>query len=134
MRRWMTMLVVWVSLLGMALPTFACARHGHTCCSPDSQSACAGHSPDNGRGIPLSLLGSGCCADAPAITRVPTAQIARIQLEPNDLSHAPDPLGMLLWVLAAHSPERDRGRAVHIVPLYQANASLTYLRTARLRL
>jgi hypothetical protein len=128
------MLVVWVGLLGMALPTLACPGHGHACCSHDSQLPCGGNSPDNDSRFPIHSISGSCCTDAPAVTGVPTAQLARTQLEPNDLSHSPQPIVVLFWVLAAQPPEWGKGLSAHVVPVYQPNASLTYLRTARLRL
>jgi hypothetical protein len=82
----------------------------------------------------MHAVGSSCCIDVPAVTRVAAAHAARIQFEPNNVSPSPHQLGMLLWVLAAQAPELDQARAAQLVPAYHANASLTYLRTARLRL
>ncbi|SRR6266478_229997 len=129
MRRWVAMLAVW-ALLGGALPTLACTlSSSDSCCSSGSQYPCTGVS-----GSALDGAQGACCYVAPALTRTPAAGAARIRLEPSHAPHSPDPAAPLLWVLAAQAPQTARGILAPLALSHRDNESLTYLRTARLRL
>lgn len=123
------MLVVWAGLLGLALPALACASPGHDCCPHDSQSPCGGNHPS----APVQS-GNACCTDAPAVTRVPTAQAIRVRLAPNDFAHLPPAFGTPACAWVTSQSQRVPRRSIHTVSVYYPDASLTYLRTARLRL
>jgi len=130
MRRWVAMLAVWAVLLGGALPTLACTLNSSdSCCPSGSQRPCTGVS-----GATLDCAQSAGCNVAPALTRVHTASAARIRLEPNHVSHSADPVAVMPWVLAAQAPQQALGSVAHLVLSHRDNESLTYLRTARLRL
>jgi len=130
MRRWVAMLAVWAALLGGALPTFACMLNSSdNCCPSGSQYPCSGGSSST-----LDSAEIACCNVAPALTRGHTASAARIRLEPSHAPHSPDPAAPLLWVLAAQAPQTARGILAPLALSHRDNESLTYLRTARLRL
>ena len=130
MRRWVAMLAVWAALLGGALPTLACTlSSSDSCCSYGSQYPCTGVS-----GSALDSAQGACCYVAPALTRGHTASAARTRLEPNHVSHSPDPVALVPWALAAQAPQTARGILAPLALSHRDNESLTYLRTARLRL
>lgn len=130
MRRWVAMLALCATLLGGVVPTLACAFScSDGCCPSGSQNPCSFVSVSA-----LDCAQSNCCDAAPALTRVHAASAARIRLEPNSFLHTPVPVAVSAWVLAGPMPEATRGTALLRVLAYRDNESLTYLRTARLRL
>ena len=59
---------------------------------------------------------------------------SRVRLDNHRLSGSPDPIGFAAWPLVSHAFEQARARLSPVLLLYRDNASLTYLRTGRLRL
>jgi hypothetical protein len=127
-RRTAIVLVVWLGLLWAASPAFACARGGHGDCCPDGMtSPCKGA----GSGIDLSTL---CCVSVPAAspaTLAATSQANHIQ--PHD-SGSSDPIVALAWFATVAPSIRAAPSADRRVSIVRTEASLTYLRTRRLRL
>jgi hypothetical protein len=133
MRLYASLLVLWVGLLGALSPAFACvdARSDGSCCPPDAPADCR---------VAWTLersefKGSISCIATPAASR-----LAFVDADRKRDAAASDG-GLTTWsgVLAA-APSEPRGDFSVALLLVandassSADASLTYLRTGRLRL
>jgi hypothetical protein len=124
-RRWASLLTVWASLLGIAAPALACALSAPCCAA-----ICQGCEPA-GPSIHVDVT---CCTVAPLSPRVSSMDASRVRLDNHRVSGSPDPIGVAVWPLTSHAFEQARARLLPVLLLYRNNASLTYLRTGRLRL
>ena len=59
---------------------------------------------------------------------------SRVRLDNHRVPGSPDPTGFAAWPLFAHTFEQAGARLSPVLLLYRDSASLTYLRTGRLRL
>jgi hypothetical protein len=136
LRRLSTLLVVWVGLLGVALPALACsmAALDRDCCPQNAPSSCG----DESRGC-LKAAAAICRATVSGSSQAVSINASRLLQE----SHAgpcgsPDLPVLPVWV--AHS----MGMAMDVARRYdvpapassppRTDAALTYLHTGRLRL
>jgi len=127
-RRLVVMLVVGVGLLGMVQPALACAT-ARDCCPTGSPSPC-----DGGRaGDAAFTVDLPCCAahigSGPAVSIDRT----RVRCAIGHSQGSPDPV-FLLPSIPIRQPTFVGPAIPESVSSYLNNASLTYLRTARLRL
>jgi hypothetical protein len=128
-RRLVVMLVLGVGPLGVIQPTLACAT-ARDCCPTGSPLPCDGGRTDDSA---FSDIGLPCCAAHLESGAAVSIDRTRDRLALSHSKGSPDPA-----VLIASFPIRHAafvGLAVpESVSSYLNNASLTYLRTARLRL
>lgn len=128
MHRRLALLLLWVGLLGPALPALACPLGTSACCPAQDSTTCSG-----GAGV-VGTAAALCCSSAPVPAYVlsigPADPRARALLH---ASGSPDALG------------EDRGAALPtgftaagipslVTTGHRADAQLTYLHTGRLRL
>jgi hypothetical protein len=132
-RRLTALLVLWVGLLGAISPAFACAvsPSGGDCCPPDA-------SPECRQAWAFERLESASAAMyclAPAMpSQAVTIGVARDPLESQHDGPLPEPCAIVAW--AEFYPDRSPQREF-IAPLKvdaRTDATLTYLKTGRLRL
>jgi|SRR5882672_11895173 len=131
-RRVISIVFVCASLFGLAHPLMACAAAMQTsdCCTGDPASGCTTDS----EAMLTSAAGAACCTVAPAVATQASALPARSvdQWLPTGGSNGP--------VLPTHFDDEVRRGQATCSPAFshktsiRPDASLTYLRTARLRL
>jgi hypothetical protein len=126
-RRWASLLTVWASLLGVAAPTLACTFSAQSGCCP---APCQGGDL-GGSSFHVAVT---CCTVAPLSARVASMDASRVRLDNHRALGSPDPIGVAAWPLVTHAFEPAGGSIPHVFFLYCDSASLTYLRTGRLRL
>jgi hypothetical protein len=129
-RRLISILLVCAGLLGLTQPLMACVVEmpsGH-CCPPDPASGCT-----HGSAIAdFAVAGNACC-----LTTTMTSCVASVARSVDDPLHAnASPAPLLLPPFRDDNPNRvatfSDARAAHAS--HRADARLTYLYTARLRL
>jgi len=128
-RRLVVMLVVGVGLLGVIQPTLACAT-ASDCCPTGSPSPCDGGRAGDGAFSDVDLT---CCTAHLGSGAAVSIDRTRGRFALAHSQGSPDPV----FLLASIPPRQPVfvGPAVpESVSYYLSNASLTYLRTARLRL
>jgi hypothetical protein len=126
--RRVALLLLWVGLLGTALPALACPAGTSACCPAEDSSSCSGSA-----GVVGITTAALCCSSAslPYVLSIgPTDPRVRAPLH---VSGSPDALGEDRWV--GFPPDFTAAD----VPFgatagHRADAQLTYLRTGRLRL
>jgi len=129
MRRLLSLLLLWVGLIGAGAPAFACttAAAAGDCCPPGRASGCT---------EVYAQLGSDaivCCISAAASSALVTVEPGR---EPQ-LAHcergSADPIAT---AASAHAILDVRGSnlVLPVITAARTDSSLTYLHTARLRL
>jgi hypothetical protein len=131
MRRLTSILAIWLSLVGVAMPVLACSMgvDAAGCCPVGTQSPCGG-SGESQWNATVAL----CCSTGPTSTAGPSVD------EPNRSSRdplhpgTPDQFAASGWITI-----KPLSAAAHLVfptsiPTHRADAALTYLRTGRLRL
>lgn len=129
MRRLFPLLVLWIGLIGAGAPAFACATAAAAgdCCPPGSPTGCA---------QPYEQLGAEaivCCATADTPSAMVAADAGReLQIAQGDHESA-DPAAAVASILSVLDL-RDSKLALPVTDSVLADASLTYLTTARLRL
>jgi hypothetical protein len=133
LRRLTAVVVIWMSLLGVAFPALACslATSADCCGQPGTSSPCAGRAslpqlPD----VTTAL----CCASGPAAFPSVATDSGRALHERAQHPSFPDPVVLIAWYAtwSAAAP------APSIIPSLSRSppsaAAPTYLQTARLRL
>jgi hypothetical protein len=129
LRRLALSLVFWVGVLGVTSPALACAAPAELerdCCPEGPSDPCGGGSTE---------ARAPCCIAAPATGGAVAADVTHRQLARPIDNDSPDPLVLTAWlqtlVIGAAVPDP-------FVPKkpfsYLSDATLTYLRTGRLRL
>jgi hypothetical protein len=128
-RRLLAMLVVGVGLLGIIQPALARAT-ARDCCPSGSPSPCDGVCAGDAA---FSDVGQPCCAahlgSGPAVS----IERTRVRFALAHSQGSPDPVFLLTSIQMQH-PAFVRPAVPKSASSYLNNASLTYLRTARLRL
>jgi hypothetical protein len=122
-------LVIWLGLLWVASPAFACARIADRDCCP----AGAG-SPCEGTGIDLSTVAALCCAAAPAASPTVAADCARTAHVQPHTADPPDAIAAFVWLATVGSFTEPPSLAPPEIGGVRPDAALTYLHTLRLRL
>jgi hypothetical protein len=126
--------VIWVicfGLLAISGPVVACAlASAKSDCCPQGGQPCG----ESGAGSAVTADVSACCFTAPAPGLAAPIEASRVRAAPNPQTGDPNPPLRLVWALTLH-----RSESIPIPVSYAArnradNASLTYLRTLRLRL
>jgi hypothetical protein len=130
MRRLTAILVIWLSLLGVAMPVLACSMGaaGQGCCPAGTQSPCgAGSESQWNPTVDLCCSAGLISANAPSV-------------EPNRNIQSPLHPGTPDQFVVGGGTTADTGSAAaqslvsSSIPSKRADAALTYLRTRRLRL
>ena len=129
MRRWVTLLVIWASLLGLAAPTIACALEKPHCCPGGSPSPCQGSEQPGS----APEAGVACCSVVPESIGTAAIDAVRIRLDIHG-GTAPDPVATVGWAHPRSGAAPLRGSRPLSLDSFREDASLTYLRTARLRI
>jgi len=124
MRRLITSLTVWICLLGMVQPAPACAPSAD-CCPKGSPAAGIEQAT-----VPAAIALDNCCCARQASTSSPWVA-AQPHKALDQGAGPPASMGASLDLLVAQLPTRA---APLLRTDYRRNESLTYLRTARLRL
>ena len=131
MRRLTTILAIWLSLLGVAMPVLACSMgvNADGCCPVRTQSPCAGGAGGPQWNATVTL----CCSAGPTSASGPFVGQSRNSQAP---LHPGTPDQLVLSGRTTTNP--DRAAAYRIfsssIPAHRTDAALTYLRTGRLRL
>jgi hypothetical protein len=121
MRRWLAIFAVATTLLGLSLPTFACAMGAPDCCSGSHHAPCDAHPG----GAPLIKAAPSCCALVPVLHTTSNADRAPDRPDTAHFAPPPDPARPVDALESIPPPTLVRGADA---------AQLTYLRTGRLRL
>ena len=129
MRRRVALLLLWVGLLGTALPTLACAAGIGECCPAQAPYICGGNA-----GLVGITAAALCCSSAPRPAYVlsvgPADPRARASLH---ASGSPDALRLGRW--AAFSADFPGPDVTFVATAaHRTDGQLSYLRTGRLRL
>jgi hypothetical protein len=123
------MLVVWAALIGLALPATACTSNlSADCCPSASGQHCLGV-PTHAKADTANT----CCTFAPALARIAATSVDRARHRVHAVSGSPDPVVLPAWTLLHQALRPDSGPIQSLASSYWHDASLTYLRTARLR-
>jgi len=130
MRRLTAILAIWLSLLGVAMPVLACSMGaaGQGCCPAGTQSPCGA-----GRESQWNPTVDLCCSAGPTSANATSAEPSRnIQslLHPG----TPDQFVVGGGTTANTASAAAQSLFPSWIPSKRADASLTYLRTGRLRL
>lgn len=128
LRRLTAILAIWVSLLGVAMPVLACSA-GEGCCPALTQPPCAGGVGE----LQWNATVGVCCSAGPTSAYVLSADTRR-SVQSSLHPGPPDHLAASGW--ASTEPGNTNARLILLssIPTHRADASLTYLRTGRLRL
>ena len=124
MRRLSAILGVWLSLLGVAMPALACSAGVEACC-PEGKSL-----PCNGIGLQATAPFSVCCSAGPTST-------SALAVKPNrDVDSSLKFTTATLPAVSNSTADTPAAQPFfpYSLPVQRADASLTYLRTGRLRL
>lgn len=133
LRRLTTAVVIWVSLLGVAIPAFGCsliASKGD-CCPAGASLPCP-----SGEGFtqPPDAM-AACCSSGHASPSVVAIDSGRALYErdhhPNS---SPDPFVLVAWPTFWSAAVFNPPARASLIRLPRSDAALTYLHTARLRL
>lgn len=128
-RRWASLLVICASLLGLAAPTFACALKTHDCCPGGLPAPC---SSGDHAGVPAQAA-TDCCSVAPPTSGLTMVDAGRPQLHLVGVGSS-EPVIHPRWLQISQIATRARAGPPRFLVSYREDASLTYLRTARLRI
>lgn len=124
------MLVVWAALIGLALPAAACTSSLAADCCPSGSGQ---HCP----GVPMHAKADSantCCAFAPTLSRIASTSVDRARHGVHAASGSLDPVALPAWTLLDQALRPAAGPIRSLASSYWHDASLTYLRTARLRI
>jgi hypothetical protein len=124
------MLVVWAALIGLALPAVACTASSSLDCCPTGS---AQHCP----GVPTPTKADSantCCTFAPALARIAAVPVDRVRQKAHAPSDLPDLIARVAWTQSDQTWRPAAGPIQSLASSYWHDASLTYLRTARLRI
>ena len=119
-------LVIWIGLLGAALPALACpqAAQHHDCCPPGAPSPCDGG--------PAATI---CCVSAPSASQPVSINATRSLHEAHaGPGESPDVPVLLAWIASSMDPAPRYDIPMPAASAPPADAALTYLHTGRLRL
>lgn len=126
LRRLSAVLVIWVGLLGAALPVLACsmAAQRHDCCPPGAPSPC-----DDGSTAAI------CCVSTPSSSQAVSITASRVLQDGHaGSSGSVDFLVLPLWIVSLMDVARRYDIPAPASPAPRTDAALTYLHTGRLRL
>jgi hypothetical protein len=131
-RRFTTWLVIWIALLGTAMPVLACAAGdwGDGCCPATTNAPCAGGSSE----VAWQTTVASCCSAAPTSAQgvsVRPGRDANASVQP---SGSPEPFVAASWPTVGSGVATAPLTPRFAIPPHRADAALTYLRTGRLRL
>ena len=130
MRRFIAFLVLWAGLLGAGSPAFACAAAASAgdCCPPGAPSGCTQAYEQ------LDIEATVCCITAAAPSQMVSAEPGRELQAVQDDCRSADPIAIVSTSFPLpnlRSPPRLNASNVYSA---HTDATLTYLRTGRLRL
>jgi hypothetical protein len=129
-RRLTTLLVIFAALVGGIGSAYACASPAHDCCPPGSTGPCD-HGGKTRHAVAPAV---DCCLTGPASTSSLLAISSVSQAGDAKKSLGPTSPGLsITWLSAARAPPEQLA-LVSDQLVHSCNASLTYLRTGRLRL
>jgi hypothetical protein len=129
MRRLIALLVLWTALLGVGSPAFACATAAAgDCCPPGALTGCSQTYEQS------DVVATICCITAPAPSQVVSVEAGRerqvLQLDRG----SPDPIVIVSKSATLSEFQQRTHFTAPLVSSASTDASLTYLRTGRLRL
>lgn len=130
MHRLTAILAIWLSLFGVAMPALACSMgvDAGGCCPIRMQSPCGG----SGESLSNATVAL-CCSAGPTSTAglsVKTSRSSQAAFHPG----TPDQLVVSSWAAINTISTAAHRIFPTSIPTHPADASLTYLRTGRLRL
>jgi hypothetical protein len=133
LRRLTAVVVIWMSLLGMAFPALACslAASADCCGQPGTSSPCTG-----GAGFSQlpDVTTALCCASGPAAFPSVATNSGRASHERNQHPSSPDQVVLIAWYATWSAPVPAPSIIPSLFRSPPSAAALTYLQTARLRL
>jgi len=132
LRRLTVTLVLWLGLLGVGTPAFACsvAALDTDCCPQDTPAPCTDNDFNGG----LSASAAFCCVAAPTPARTVSVDAGRNAPDRKHDAGSPDPLGLPAWITSLPTVAAPPNITAVLVSPGRTDAALTYLRTGRLRL
>jgi hypothetical protein len=122
-------LVIWLGLLWVGSPAFACARAADRDCCP-----AGGTSPCHRTGIDLSTVAAPCCVAAPAASPTAVADANRTAHVQPHTPEPPDVIAAFAWFATLSSFTDPSLLTPPDFIGVRPDAALTYLQTLRLRL
>jgi hypothetical protein len=125
MRRLSAILGVWLGLLGVAMPALACSAGVEACCPVGKSLPCG-----TGSGLQATAPFSLCCSAGPTST-------SALAVKPNrDVDSSLKFTTATLPAVSNSTADTPAAQPFfpYSLPVQRADASLTYLRTGRLRL
>ena len=125
-----TLLAFWLALLGGTAPALACAATSAGDCCPDRGSVPC---PEGGSGT-LAGGAAVCCVSVPAPAQATSYSPIRVELQKPVHFGSPEFPLLPASTVAFAQPAARRGEALAPTDPSRRDASLTYLRTQRLRL
>lgn len=131
LRRLTASLVLWLGLVGVGLPVFACAAAAgpyEDCCPQGVPSPCT--NSETAHDFATATL---CCVAAPAPSQAVSVDAGRSAPERELDSGSPDAIALPAWMDCSTGAGLPEVRAPQ-VSASRTNAAQTYLRTGRLRL
>jgi hypothetical protein len=128
MRRFLTLLLLWVGLIGATAPAFACANaDAGECCPANAPSGCTQVYEQFG------IEASVCCVSPAAPAQIVAAEAGR-ELQVQGDHGSPDPVALTVSFASSLDRHRAGQLAVPALSAKYTDASLTWLHTGRLRL
>ena len=130
MRRFIAFLVLWAGLLGVGSPAFACAAAASAgdCCPPGAPSGCTQAYEQ------LDIEATVCCITAAAPSQIVSAERGRELQAVQDDCRSPDPIAIVSTSFSLPNLRSPPRLITPNVCSARTDATLTYLRTGRLRL
>ena len=129
LRQLTAVLLVWVSLLGTTTAALACDTPKADCCPPNSRTPCNDPRPSFQLIAPAT-----CCAVAPVQSRNLAVESERSARERDQSSGSPDLVAIAAWVALGPEASTNSIADPPAAAAPRTDGTLTYLRTARLRL
>ncbi len=133
LRRFITVVLIWISLLAVALPAFACSRAALNCncCPEDGSAAC---SPGETGIIHPEAAAALCCVDQSAALRHIASEGRRPSHERKFSRGSPDPAALSTGPISRTASRSGDPILPPLAGFVRSDGTLIYLHTARLRL
>jgi len=125
--------VIWINLLAVALPAFACARAALNCncCPADGSAAC---NPGETGIIHPEVAAALCCVDQSVALRPVASDVRRPSHERKFSRGSPDPAALSTGPISRTASRSGDPILPPLAGFVRSNGTLIYLHTARLRL
>lgn len=129
-RRLTALLVIWVGLVGVAMPLLACSMVDSSCCPWQARSGCSLGDRELDSSATIAL----CCAAIPTRSQVPSVAPSRSSQPSGPATGSSDSLVASDWAPTGQGTAATRILLLSSLRTHPTDAGLTYLRTGRLRL